>query len=67
MSETNIFFLYPVTFLQNNMEQSTKNKQSEYTLGDTGPNRAGLFARVSPNVLSEKMVRGLRFSNSLRS
>lgn len=56
--------IYPAPFLQNTMEQYIKDKQSKYTLGDTGLNKVGLFARVSPGLVSAKMVRNLRFCNA---
>lgn len=49
---------YPAPILQRYMIKSLKIKLNKYSLSGTGPNRTGLFARVSPALSTGKIGAG---------
>ncbi|MEK7662135.1 MAG: hypothetical protein AAB355_01365 [Patescibacteria group bacterium] len=60
MSDYNL--LNPPPNLLKNMKLKLKIGLSEYTKGATGPDRAGLFARVAPSIITGKFGGGSLFS-----
>lgn len=64
MSKANYMYLTPTPTLQKHMHKMTTQSQNKNTLAGTGPNRAGLFARVPAMArFAQSWCGGVTFSN----